>query len=83
VLSDEALALSINAWLRSDEPTVYYAAALAHLSCGHLRPVNSALEVGDELSCVFCGNAAVTELELLDEPIEFPLPGSIFGDAGC
>lgn len=82
VISSEAFMLSLGDFLASGdaEPKMFYAGGLAHLSCGHVRPVNTRWERGDEIPCTVCGNAAVLELELFDEPVEFPRVDSIFGD---
>lgn len=56
----------------------YKAPAIAHLSCGHQRPVNERLDPGDSCICPLgCAAATVTALELLDEPEWFPHPDAL------
>jgi hypothetical protein len=78
VIDPDAARRSLLRWLRSDADVMrtIEAAALVHLDCGHVRPMNVWLEPGDELDCLVCGSALVVELELI-EPTEFPHPDSL------
>jgi hypothetical protein len=61
-----------------DRLRVFDAPALAHLGCGHVRPVNAWFEPGDVLGCLLCGpGRLVVELELLPETREFPAPDAL------
>jgi hypothetical protein len=52
----------------------FLAAVVYHLDCGHVRPMNIQLEVGDELECFSCERkVGIVRVEELDEPTEFPL----------
>lgn len=59
-----------------DRPRTMRAAALIHLDCGHVRPMNVRLDQGDDLRCLVCGPARVDRVELI-ETAEFPHPDAL------
>lgn len=69
----EAAAEGLRRWLVEDKQ-VFLATVLFHLDCGHVRPMNVQLDVGNELDCFSCeGPHRVVSIEELDEPTEYPL----------
>jgi hypothetical protein len=78
VIDPDAARRSLLRWLESDDDVMrtIEAAALVHLDCGHVRPMNVWFEPGDELNCHVCGPARVVSLELI-EATEFPAPDAL------
>jgi hypothetical protein len=60
----------------SEESRTFEAAALIHLCCGHVRPMNLWFEPGDELACHVCGPQVVARLELI-VTTTFPHPDAL------
>ena len=71
-LDETAAAESLARLLRGER--VFVAVALYRLVCGHVRPMNAALELGDELECLAC--SAETPIGGMDliRPTLFPSP---------
>jgi hypothetical protein len=77
VIDRDAMVRGLTAWIAHDGvPATFEAAALVHLDCGHVRPMNLWFEPGDELPCHVCGPAIVVGLELI-ETTEFPHPDAL------
>lgn len=73
VIDMPAMLRRLEAFLNDEEATTYEAGGLAHLDCGHVRPINLWFTPGDELGCHICGPGRhVTEMELI-ETTEFPM----------
>lgn len=78
VIDRDAMVRSLERWINGEEERMqtFECAALVHLECGHVRPMNIWFEPGDELACFVCGPSRVAELELI-EPQEFPHPDAL------
>jgi hypothetical protein len=82
-IDPDCLGLTLRRWMEQPdgEPLrEFLAPAIAHLSCGHVRPMNLRLDVGDDCFCAVCGKGPVVlEVEMLPEPAWFPHPEGLRG----
>src|ERR1051325_5142845 len=76
-LDDEAAQASLQRWLIHGKPA-FLATVLLELDCGHLRPMNAALDLGSQLDCLWCGELRrIIGKERLEQPTVFPMPDAL------
>lgn len=56
---------------------VFLATALYQLECGHVRPMNAALEIGASIVCLSCQSEEVIVAKQPIEPTEYPTPDAM------